>query len=139
MSRLDDTQAADSPGPDRQWLILGSAGNLIGDYRTRADRDDVLAEYLAAGEPVSTSHWEAGGHSGPGWTEPQLRVTAAGRDWRSLRAAEARARDAGLAATVPQPDRYQAPGYAADAAAWGTGRGIAPDGPETGAEPEAGQ
>ena len=35
-------------------------------------------------------------------------------------------------ATVPQPDGHGTPEYQADAAAWGTGRGIGPGGPEAG-------
>jgi hypothetical protein len=120
-------------GPDRPWLILDSDGNLLADYRTKADRDRNLAEDVKARDPVSTSHWDAGGCYGPGWSEPEpLPLTTTGPDWRAVRQAQAHARDAGLRATVPRADGEGTPKYQADATAWGTGRGIDPDGPEAG-------
>src|SRR5215831_2414248 len=119
--------------PDRPWLILDSDGDLLGDYRSKADRDHALVEHVTAGEPVSSSHWDPDSGYGPGWSDPQpLPLTTTGPDWRALREAETQARDAGLRATVPQPDRRGTPEYEADAAAWGTGRGVAPDGLEAG-------
>jgi len=53
-----------------------------------------------------------------------------GRDWRLIGDATANAREIGLRASVPQPGGQESPEYQADAQAWGTGRGIGPDGPE---------
>lgn len=55
-------------------------------------------------------------------------------DWRLIRATEASACQAGLRASILDPAAAGTPGYAADLARWGTGRGIGADG----AEPEAG-
>lgn len=62
-----------------------------------------------------------------------------GRDWQLIRAAEANAREIGMRASLPDPAAAGTPDYAADLAWWGDGRGIGPDGPETGAGLEAGQ
>ena len=62
-----------------------------------------------------------------------------GRDWQLIRAAEANAREIGMRASFPDPAAAGTPDYAADLAWWGDGRGISPDGPETGAGMEAGQ
>jgi hypothetical protein len=62
-----------------------------------------------------------------------------GPDRRLIRAAEASARQAGLRASAPDPAAAGNPGYAADLARRGSGRGIgpggrqAPDGPGAGA------
>jgi len=128
-----EPRADPGPGPERPWLILDADGNLFGDYRSKADRDHALAPHVTAGELVWTSHWDPGGNYGSGWSDPQpFPVTTTGPDWRALRQAETRARDAGLRTSVPQPDGHGTPEYQADAAAWGTGRGIGPDGPEAG-------
>ena len=119
--------------PDRPWLILDSDGDLLGDYRKKADRDHALVTHIRAGEPASTSHWDPGGYYGPGWGEPQpLPLTVTGPDWRALRHAEAQARDAGVRASVPQPDGQGSPEYQADTIAWGSGLRIGPDGLEAG-------
>jgi hypothetical protein len=119
--------------PDRPWLILDSEGKLLGDYRTKAERDRSLQESIGAGDAVSTSHWDPDGGYRPGWSEARPVVQPSSvPDWRALRHVDARAREAGLRASVPQPDRRGSPEYQADAAAWGTGRGIAPNGPEAG-------
>ena len=55
-----------------------------------------------------------------------------GRDWHIVRDAEAAARTAGLRATAPQPPGQDTAEWQADAHAWGTGRGVGPDGPEAG-------
>ena len=62
-----------------------------------------------------------------------------GRDWRLIRAAEANSRETGMRASIPDPAAAGTPEYAADLARWGDGRGIGPDGPQEGAEPEAGE
>ena len=62
-----------------------------------------------------------------------------GRDWQLIRAAEADAREIGMRASLPDPAAAGTPDYAADRAWWGDGRGIGPDGPETGGGLEAGQ
>jgi hypothetical protein len=67
------------------------------------------------------------GHDGPG------------ADWRLIRAAEASAREIGLRASIQDPAAARTPEYAAGLAQWGGGRGIGPDGPGTGAGPEAGE
>jgi hypothetical protein len=63
----------------------------------------------------------------------------AGADWQLIHAAEADARQIGMRASTPDPAAARTPAYAADLARSGDGRGIGPDGPETGAPPEAGQ
>jgi hypothetical protein len=62
-----------------------------------------------------------------------------GPDWQLIRAAEANAREIGMRASIPDPAAAGTPEYAADLTRWGDGRGIGPDGPETGAELEAGE
>jgi hypothetical protein len=62
-----------------------------------------------------------------------------GQDWHLIRAAEANAREIGMHASTPDPAVAGTPEYAADLAQWGDGRGISPDGPETGAGVEAGE
>jgi hypothetical protein len=72
------------------------------------------------------AHVRGASHDGPG------------ADWQLIRAAEAGARQIGMRASTPDPAAAGTPAYAADLARWGDGRGVGPDGPETGAEPEAG-
>jgi hypothetical protein len=62
-----------------------------------------------------------------------------GRDWRLIRAAEANAREIGIRVSIPDPAAAGTADYATDLARWGDGRGICPDGPGTGAGPEAGE
>lgn len=61
-----------------------------------------------------------------------------GPDWRLIRDAEASARETGMRASVPDQAAAGTPGYAADLARWGDGRGVSPDGAGPGG-PEAGQ
>jgi hypothetical protein len=69
----------------------------------------------------------------------RVKTTEPGRDWRLIRAAEANAREIGMRASIPDPAAAGTPEYTADLAQWGDGRGISPDGPETGAGVEAGE
>ena len=72
------------------------------------------------------THVRGASHDGPG------------PDWQLIRAAEASARQIGLRASIPGPAAAGTPEYA-DLAQRGDGRGVGPDGPETGAGPEAGE
>ena len=73
------------------------------------------------------AHVRGASHEGPG------------RDWRLIRAAEANAREVGIRVSIPDPAAAGTADYATDLARWGDGRGICPDGPGTGAGPEAGE
>lgn len=73
------------------------------------------------------AHVRGASHEGPG------------RDWRLIRAAEANAREIGMRASIPDPAAAGTAEYVADLGWWGDGRGIGPDGPGTGAGPEAGE
>jgi hypothetical protein len=149
MSWLDDMEAADPayPDPDEDpWADPGyvpgpsrglsvETAHAIGEW---ARQENVKAERLrldqvlpAPGDrrPVSArdliGDWAARHARVPGVEYP-------GRDWHLVHDAQAAARVAGLRATVPQPDGQHTPEWQADAQTWGTGRGIAPDGPEVG-------
>jgi len=86
-----------------------------------------IAELLSDWYLRQTAHVRGARRDGPG------------RDWRLIRAAEANARETGMRASIPDPAAAGTPEYAADLAQWGDGRGIGPDGPQEGAEPEAGE
>jgi hypothetical protein len=82
--------------------------------------------------------------TGPGYTEPPIDwdpgapyereafAEIEDRNWRALQEADACARGRGLQVTERSAAPWS-PQYQADAAAWGTGRGVEPDEPEAGA------
>jgi hypothetical protein len=149
MSWLDDMEAADPAYPDPDddpWASPGyvpdtlrglppETGTAIGEWArqqntqteerhigevlpARGDRRPVLARDLI--EDWAARHARVRG------------VEHHGRDWHLVHDAEAAARAAGLRAAVPPPSGQHTPDWQADAQAWGTGRGVAPDGPEAG-------
>jgi hypothetical protein len=113
------------PGPNYDLdAVRASAQERPGLYELHARLDD--GHLNAARELIADWYQRQAGyvsgvpHGGPG------------RDWQLIRVAEANAREIGLRASVPQPGGYGTPEYEADAAAWGSGRGIEPGGPEVG-------
>jgi hypothetical protein len=149
MSWLDDMEAADpaypDPGqdpwsdlsyvPDTSRGLSGETVHAIGEW---ARQQDIKAERLRLDQgysapedrrPVSArdliDDWAARHARAPG-------VEYHGRDWHLVHDAEAAAREIGLRASVPQPSGLHTTEWQADAQTWGTGRGIAPDGPEAG-------
>lgn len=106
--------------------VAEDAVGLFLEYRDVHGRAEDEARIEALGEVAQGLHaW----HDVEQLLHPDRPV---GPDWRALRTAEARARDAGLRASIPHPDGQGSPEYEPDAEAWGTGRGIEPEGPEAG-------
>jgi hypothetical protein len=60
-----------APGsePGRPWL-LWIDGDLYGDFRTEAERQAALADPLADGGELTTSHWDLTGIPAPGGPIP---------------------------------------------------------------------
>jgi hypothetical protein len=111
---------------DEACQVADDAVGLFLEHRDMHGRSEADARIEALGEVADRLH---------AWRITEQAVNphpAVGRDWRALRAAEAQAREAGLGASIPQPDSQDSPEYQADAAGWGSGRGIGPDGPEVG-------
>lgn len=150
MSWLDDMEAADpaypDPGNDDPWAVPGhvpgtarglpaEAADAIGE---RALQQGITAERarLEQAQPDPGDRHPVPARELIGdWAARHARVPGVehhGRDWHLVHEAQAAARTAGLLATVPQPDGQHTRQWQADAQAWGTGRGIAPDGPEAG-------
>jgi hypothetical protein len=108
------------------YQVAEDAVGLFLEYRDTHGRAEDEARIEALGEVAQGLHsWDTAAEA----LNPHHTI---GRDWRALREAETQARDAGLRVTVPQPDGQGSPEYQADAGAWGSGRGIGPDGPEVG-------
>jgi hypothetical protein len=150
MSWLDDMEAADpaypNPGDDDPWAgpgyVPGTSRGIPAETAYAASewaRQENITAERARPEQVQPDP----GDRRPvpardligGWAARHARVPGVehpGRDWHLVRDAQAAARTAGLRATVPQPDGQHAPQWQADAQAWGTGRGIEPDGPQAG-------
>jgi hypothetical protein len=120
----DWARQQNAPDPYTQPGADWEAGPQPGLYELHGRLDD--GHLNAARELIADSYQRQAGyvsgapHDGPG------------RDWQLIRDAEANAREIGLRSTVPQPDGHGTPEYEADTAAWGTGRGIGPGGPEVG-------
>jgi hypothetical protein len=149
MSWLDDMESADPAYPDPDddpWAMPGyvpdtlcvlpaETGTAIGEWARQHNAEaEQLAPHHAPAEPgdrpLATAHdliedWRAQHARTPG-------AEYHGRDWHLVHEADAAAREIGLRATVPQPDGQHIPEWQVDAQAWGTGRGIGPDGPEAG-------
>jgi hypothetical protein len=133
MSWLDDAEAAEARA-DPYGLHapadtdFSRAQALIGGWYARVRAGEAGPQAETAAELPAGRHAElpAPGHgTGRG---------GSCRDWRLIRGAEARAREIGMRASVPDPSAAATPAYQADAAAWGSGQGIGADPPE----PEAG-
>ncbi len=120
-----DEDRAYGAGRSSRTFTLGEA------YSAAQDAAGLFLEYRDKfGEPETAARSAALGEVSEGlhaWADADEALNphrAIGRDWRALRAAEARARVTGLRVSVPQPDGQGSSGYRADAGAWGSGRGV---------------
>jgi hypothetical protein len=136
MSWLDDMEAADPAYPDPDTAAPGHVSHDLPAGTGATTGEQAYGASARAGHPglydlharLDSGHLDAVRALIADWTGSGQ--ASPGRDWHQIRDAEARARDAGLRVSVPQPDGQGSPEYQADAAAWGTGRGIGADGPE---------
>jgi hypothetical protein len=146
----EDPWAAPDYVPDTSRGVSPEVANIIGDWARQQNAPDPYAEPVpgreAAPRPglydlhagLDDGHLNAARELIADWYDRQAgyvrgaRHDGPGRDWRLIGDATANAREIGLRASVPQPDGQGSPEYEADAQAWGTGRGIRPDGPEAG-------
>jgi len=113
--------------PGEAYQAAEYAIGLFLEYRDVHGRAEGEARVEALGEVAQGLHLR-----GVVASQALNRDRPVGPDWRALRESEAAARDAGLRASMLSPDGPRSPGYQADAEAWGTGRGIGPDGPGPG-------
>jgi hypothetical protein len=147
----DPWAASDDSVPDTSRGLPAEIGNAIGEW-ARQQNAPAFSEaqaYSAAADAVGLflEYWDTHGLAedeaqpaaldevGQGlsaWADELTARRGSVPDWRAIQEAESHTREIGLRASVPQPDGQDTPEYRADAEAWGTGRGIGPDGPEAG-------
>ena len=112
------------PSGDREGQVENLVGRVLGPYELHGRLDEghlnAAREQIADWYQGQTAYVSGAAYDGPG------------RTWQLIRDGVANARELGLRASVPQPDGYGTSDYEADAAVWGTGRGIGPGGLEAG-------